>query len=242
MQSVTSELKNLHLPALWDKKAQKCGLRHTVFSANGDKYTGEWKDNLKHGKGTQVWKRTGSIYSGDWKCGKRDGLGSYSILLPETKQYEKKYCGQWKHGQKHGQGKYFYRDSSVYEGDWSEGRRSGWGRMYYANGDFYEGQWLKDQKHGQGMIQYANGNWYEGSWKDGKKNGNGKFYYLDTGQLYEGYWVNGTAKCGTLSDCGRDHAPRPTKYSLPQVRHLYFNSIWYLVSVWHLFLFLICQY
>lgn len=34
----------------WDRKAQKCGLRHTVYAVNGDQYTGEWQDNLKHGK------------------------------------------------------------------------------------------------------------------------------------------------------------------------------------------------
>lgn len=34
----------------WDRKAQKCGLRHTVYAVNGDRYTGEWLDNLKHGK------------------------------------------------------------------------------------------------------------------------------------------------------------------------------------------------
>lgn len=34
----------------WDRKAQKCGLRHTVYAVNGDQYTGEWLNNLKHGK------------------------------------------------------------------------------------------------------------------------------------------------------------------------------------------------
>lgn len=34
----------------WDRKAQKDGLRHTVYAVNGDQYTGEWLDNLKHGK------------------------------------------------------------------------------------------------------------------------------------------------------------------------------------------------
>lgn len=34
----------------WDYKAQKKGLRHTVYSVNGDQYTGEWLDNKKHGE------------------------------------------------------------------------------------------------------------------------------------------------------------------------------------------------
>ena len=38
---------------LWkenDYKAQKKGIRHTVYSVNGDQYTGEWLDNLKDGE------------------------------------------------------------------------------------------------------------------------------------------------------------------------------------------------
>jgi hypothetical protein len=37
---------------LWkcsDEKANKRGIRHTVFSVNGDEYTGEWLNNKKHG-------------------------------------------------------------------------------------------------------------------------------------------------------------------------------------------------
>lgn len=37
----------------WDRKAQKSGLRHTVYCVNGDQYTGEWLNNLKHGKTIQ---------------------------------------------------------------------------------------------------------------------------------------------------------------------------------------------
>ena len=34
----------------WDYKANKKGLHHTVYSVNGDEYTGDWLDNKKHGK------------------------------------------------------------------------------------------------------------------------------------------------------------------------------------------------
>lgn len=63
----------------------------------------------------------------------------------------------------------------------------------------------------------ANGNWYEGTWRDGKKNGPGKFCYVSRGQIYEGVWVNGVAKCGALSDSGRDKAPTPSQYPFPKV-------------------------
>ncbi|XP_072310059.1 MORN repeat-containing protein 3 [Eucyclogobius newberryi] len=206
------------LSTLLDEKAQNWGLKRTVYSVNGNEYTGEWQDNKKHGKGTQVWKKTGAIYDGEWKCGMRDGHGTYSVLNPQSNQYSRKYCGDWKNGKKHGFGTFLYSCSGVYEGEWSEDIRCGWGRMHYANGDIYEGEWWKDKNHGKGIMRSANGNLYEGSWRDGKKNGYGKFFYTNQGQLYEGFWLDGTAKCGTLSDFGRNEAPRPPKYQIPQLQ------------------------
>uniref|UniRef100_A0AAY5KSA5 MORN repeat-containing protein 3 n=2 Tax=Esox lucius TaxID=8010 RepID=A0AAY5KSA5_ESOLU len=197
------------LAKLWDRKAQKCGLRHTIFSVNGDNYTGDWLDNKKHGKGTQTWKTHGAIYDGDWKYGKRDGYGIYSKLLSAPYEYSREYSGEWRNDKKHGLGTYFYTDSASYEGEWREDQRSGWGRMYYDNGDIYE----------------ANGNRYEGNWKYGKKNGNGKFFYLDKGQLYEGFWVDGVAKCGTVTDFGREEAPKPTVHPIPKVLLLDVQSV-----------------
>ncbi|XP_061661514.1 MORN repeat-containing protein 3-like isoform X2 [Syngnathoides biaculeatus] len=207
---------NLPRSTILDNKAKKSGLRGTVFAVNGDNYTGEWLDNKKHGWGTQEWKSTGAIYNGEWKFGKHDGYGIFSILRPETKKYVTQYCGEWKNGMKHGHGS-FFDVHATYEGEWSEDNRNGWGRLSYKCGDLYEGEWLWDKEHGTGVIQFANGNWYEGSWKYGKKNGHGKFYYADKGLIYEGLWVDGDAKCGTLSDFGREEAPYPTKYPIPQV-------------------------
>ncbi|CAM2103021.1 unnamed protein product [Caretta caretta] len=201
----------------WDRKAQKCGLRHTIYAVNRDHYTGEWLDNLKHGKGTQTWKSTGAIYNGDWKFGKRDGYGTYSIPDPVTKEYKKVYSGWWKNDKKCGYGIKFYSDMEYYEGEWSGGKRSGWGRMYYKDGSIYEGQWLEDQHSGQGMLRLTNENRYEGTWKDGKKHGLGKFFYLNKGQLFEGFWVADFPKCGTMIDFGREEAPTPTQYPIPKI-------------------------
>ncbi|KAK7934012.1 hypothetical protein WMY93_004908 [Mugilogobius chulae] len=203
---------------LLEKTTEKTGLRHTVYSASGNEYTGEWKDNVKHGKGTQVWKKTDAIYDGEWKCGRLNGHGTYSVLNPQTSKYTRKYCGEWRNGKKHGFGTFMYKSSSVYEGEWSEDSRCGWGRMCFANGDVYEGEWTKDQTHGNGILRYANGNWYEGVWKEGKKEGNGKSFNCERGTLYEGVWLDGTATRGTLSDFGRDQAPRPPKYPIPELQ------------------------
>lgn len=34
----------------WEKRAQRQGQLNTVYSVNGDHYTGEWNDNKKNGK------------------------------------------------------------------------------------------------------------------------------------------------------------------------------------------------
>jgi len=45
-------LKPPKSPEPWkcsDQLAQKSGILHTVYSINGDEYTGEWMNNKKHG-------------------------------------------------------------------------------------------------------------------------------------------------------------------------------------------------
>lgn len=116
-----------------------------------------------------------------------------------------------------GYGTNFYSEDEYYEGEWYADKRSGWGRMYYSDGSVYEGEWYSDKRSGKGLLRLANGNRYEGSWNNHMKNGPGKFYYLDKGQVYVGQWVDDIAKCGTLEDFGRESAPDPPVYPIPEV-------------------------
>nr|XP_014339918.1 PREDICTED: MORN repeat-containing protein 3 isoform X2 [Latimeria chalumnae] len=157
----------------WDKKANKSGLCHTVYAVCGDQYTGEWQNNKKHGKGTQIWKSNRAIYDGDWKFDKRNGFGTFSMPDPLTGEYMKVYSGGWKNDKRHGYGTNFYSDTAYYEGEWCADKRSGWGRMYFENGAIYEGDWFDDKQSGEGMLRLGNENRYEGAWKNGKKHGPG---------------------------------------------------------------------
>ncbi len=139
-----------------------------------------------------------------------------------------------------GYGAYYYSATHFYEGEWYAGKKSGWGRMYYDNGDIYEGEWQDDMRSGQGMLRLsgfinsvihlclspfcilvffglANNNRYEGEWKRDKKNGNGKFFFLNKGNLIEGFWVDDVCKASQVIDFDREHAIDPTKYKLPAV-------------------------
>ncbi|XP_059844180.1 MORN repeat-containing protein 3 isoform X2 [Hypanus sabinus] len=176
----------------WDRNAQKNGLKSTVYTVNGDEYTGEWRDNKKHGKGTQKWKSNGAIYDGDWQNGKRSGFGTYSLPDPVSGEFKKVYSGEWKNDKRHGLGTNFYSDDDIYEGHWYYDKRDGWGRMYYADCSTYEGEWSNDLPHGQGMLRL--------------------------GQLYDGVWVDDIPKCGKMIDFGREDAINPTRYPIPQIK------------------------
>ena len=123
----------------------------------------------------------------------------------------------------------YYESGDIYEGEWLKDKNHGQGIMRFSKKTLHYINLKKIKKRLSlrwwiikcdfSTCVQANGNWYEGTWGDGMKNGNGKFYYSEKGQLYEGIWVDGVAKCGTLSDFGRNEAPTPTKYPIPQVCH-----------------------
>ncbi|XP_021042831.1 MORN repeat-containing protein 3 [Mus pahari] len=162
------------------------------------------KNGLRH----QVFAVNGDHYVGEWKGnlkhGKRESLKGLMASV----------------GSEWGYGIQFFGPKEYYEGEWCNDQRSGWGRMYYNNGDIYEGQWQNDKPEGEGMLRLKNRNRYEGSWERGMKNGHGRFFHLDHGQLFEGFWVDNVARCGTMIDFGRDEAPEPTQFPIPKVEIL----------------------
>ena len=82
-------------------QAKKHGPHKTVFFPNGPRYVGEWKDDLRHGKGCQFYK-SGAKYEGDWAHDLRHGLG---ILWGyQEKKYRIKYSGEWYEGIPNGVG------------------------------------------------------------------------------------------------------------------------------------------
>jgi len=60
-----------------------------VFTSDdGSKYTGEWKDDIQHGKGEMI-RASGKVYNGDFVEGKRHGYGV--CKFPDGSKYE----GYW---------------------------------------------------------------------------------------------------------------------------------------------------
>ncbi|XP_055461982.1 MORN repeat-containing protein 3 isoform X3 [Psammomys obesus] len=144
------------------------------------------------------------------------------------------YEGEWSDNLKHGKGTQFLKKSGVvYEGDWKFGKQDGYGILSHPDPEtgkyrrVYSGWWKGGKKSGYGIQFFGpkeyyeeNGNRYEGNWERGMKNGRGRFFHLDHGQLFEGFWVDDVAKCGTMIDFGRDEAPEPTQFPIPKVEIL----------------------
>ena len=127
----------------------------TMVFSTGHKYTGEFKDGVRHGKGVMllpggrklvgVWVTNeiregtftapdGSIYEGHWEFRERNGQGT--LTFPDGR----KYVGEFKSDQIHGQGTMTWPDGRVYAGDFHFGARTGQGTMTYPDGQKYSGE------------------------------------------------------------------------------------------------------
>jgi len=127
----------------------------TMNFSTGHKYTGAFKDGVRHGEGVMllpggrkivgVWMdnqiRTGTftapdgtIYEGQWEFRERNGQGT--LTYPDGR----KYVGEFKSGQRHGQGTMTWPDGRKYVGEFKQGARTGQGTMTYSDGKTVEGE------------------------------------------------------------------------------------------------------
>lgn len=130
---------------------------------NGNKYVGQKKGDLKHGKGKYTF-RDGSYYEGDWNENKISGVGGLYFVdgnieyngewrndefngwgthYSDRKKGEcwQKYEGEFRNGVKEGRGKMHFRDGSVYDGEFKGGKICGRGRRIEARGEISEKNW-----------------------------------------------------------------------------------------------------
>ena len=79
-------LKSLHDGSEYSgdfKKGKREGYGIYVYP-DGDKYEGEWLDNIHHGKGKYTWAADGKTTQGMWKHGRKDG--EHNVWTPDGKQ------------------------------------------------------------------------------------------------------------------------------------------------------------
>lgn len=81
---------------------------------NGDKYIGEFKNSVPHGRGA-YYGVNGSVYKGPFVNGKRQGYGTFIWATGE------KYIGEYKNNVRHGEGIYTFKDGTEQKGEWKDG-------------------------------------------------------------------------------------------------------------------------
>lgn len=81
---------------------------------NGDKYIGEFKNAVPHGRGV-YYNKDGSSYKGPFVNGKRQGYGTFTWSNGEQ------YVGEYYNNMRHGEGTYTFNDGSQRKGIWRDG-------------------------------------------------------------------------------------------------------------------------
>ncbi|AAZ10460.1 MORN repeat, putative [Trypanosoma equiperdum] len=185
-----------------ETRQKSCGADHAevFWKANRATYTGMWRDDRPHGKGTYVLPgENGFTYEGNFFEGDRNGSGI--CVFSDGRRYE----GGWLKDNMHGMGILFGNEESDdfvdYTGPFANGKRRGQdGTCRYKNGSVYKGEWLDDKRHGRGELEVGKNasipgykpipgeshvSSYVGTFVDDVPKGAGTLKYSD-GSTYEG--------------------------------------------------------
>ncbi len=166
-----------------DEKLRRHGRGSYTYSNAFFKYTGEWRQGFKEGRGT-LEMRDGSAIEADFRDGEITGAGVRR--WPTGKVYE----GEFEEGEFHGQGRMVLPSGEQYVGDFVRNRRHGTGELTLADGTVFQGRFEMHKKHGAGTEYTANGTVFTGSWVAGLRDGPGKLAYAG-GEVLEGTWRGG---------------------------------------------------
>lgn len=90
--------------------------------SNGDKYTGEFENGLRHGKGAFEYQN-GDSYKGEFKDDMKHGKGTYYWVNGDS------YTGTFENGKRVGKGVYAFEDGHVLTGEFTQDGKKGQGRL-----------------------------------------------------------------------------------------------------------------
>lgn len=129
---------------------------------NGNKYIGQKKGALKHGRGRYEF-HDGSYYDGEWENNKISGVGE--LFFPNQKL---EYTGEWHNDEYNGWGTLYSGDDDdnwvKYEGEFQNGVREGRGKMTFVDGTVYEGEFRSGKISGRGRKVCPTGDVVEKMW------------------------------------------------------------------------------
>jgi hypothetical protein len=151
--------------------------------ADGSRYRGQWRGDLRHGIGVLV-RRDGQWYEGTFADGRAHGHGTFRTATGSE------YQGQWSNDQAHGYGKLVQASGISYEGEWQHNEKTGKGTERWPDGASYEGEFSRGAKHGSGMYLSGSAAQYDGQFRHDLMDGEGR-YTADDGCVLKGQWRQG---------------------------------------------------
>lgn len=168
----------------------------------GNKYTGNYEDGIKTGRGTLIFNN-GDKYVGDFENNLRNGNGTYTWAngsqFNGTFEDDEPVSGTYNTSSKSMEGEFI--DLRLYDGtiefsndkydfyqDINEGK-GGEAELDMANGTSYIGKIKSSKFNGKCYIYYSDDDEYNGNLKNNKKSGTGKYTWSD-GSYYKGKWKN----------------------------------------------------
>ncbi len=143
----------------------------------GGTYTGEWRDDLRHGHGRYV-RASGFSYEGDFVDDK--ALGQGRIRYPEGGTYE----GAVRDDQPNGEGTSTFPDGGRYTGTHVEEKVDGQGVYTYPSGATYTGAFRQGVRTGEGTLHWPNGVSWTGTWTADVGDGEGQYADATGAPLY----------------------------------------------------------
>ena len=159
-----------------------------IIYPNGDKYIGEYKNNMRNGKGKIYYNQKNEnnrySYEGDWKDDLFDGKG---ILKYNNNDV---HIGEWKSGIMEGKGTLILNNGDVYKGDIKNGMKEGKGIYTYSNLNRYEGEMKNNYFDGEGIFYSNNGDKYIGEFKVNQAEGKGVIFRKN-GEMEMGVFIKG---------------------------------------------------
>lgn len=78
------------------------------------RYIGKWHQGKRHGYGKYVFPN-GDVFEGEWKMDVRNGKGKITYINDHSV-----YVGDWKNGKKDGQGVYKFKNGAQYHGKYTQ--------------------------------------------------------------------------------------------------------------------------
>ena len=168
-----------------------------IYYKSGNYYNGEWKNGLKHGKGTLYYKDSNILYQGDFIEDKFEVYGEYHYNKSEyyvnqfqsgkTEEKGKLYDGDFIYHESKGNQLNIYKYGNYYLGEWKNGKKHGRGKIYSENNKvLIDGYFIDDKYFGNKIFTYQKGEFYIGGWKNKKREYIGILYYPNKIKKYDG--------------------------------------------------------